>query len=503
MFKKYGYSDLAPLDRANPYDVCIVGSGPAGITLAKTLVEKGLQVLMLESGYGLFRWLTDKRFKKNLADFEVSGDANYPVENTRGILLGGTSNFWTGRCERLHPLDFEKHPYTPDQNPWPIGYRDLDPYYELAEKTLNVRCGERSAYAPPRRIPFPLPSKTDISYLKDLFDGIGVVVDDSPTATPRKMPRFFWFQNEVLPKFVKAPHFTVVSGATVTRLMNDDQRNITGAVVKTLDGRQKIARAEKYVIVCGGIATPRLLLLSKSEQFPDGIGNHHDRVGRGFNEHPAVNFYGQLPHQGDSRVLSNKIGRSHQFYNTFWKENLGTILPVFRQSWVLPHHNMPMTFANIPRNTLAVLNRFRKATVYIGVVIEMKVSDANRVVLSEAKRDLFGDPLAHLILNYTDEDRRLLDRSRELVNRWYGELHAADIHEAQVTFSRHHMGSCRMGDNPQTSVVDRNLRVHDTNNLYLSGSEVFVTGGSMQPVLTITALAYRLGEHLINLNRFE
>jgi choline dehydrogenase-like flavoprotein len=497
MLESYRYSSLDPLDASDPYDVCIIGSGPAGTILAKSLVENGVRTLMLESGYGLFQWLTDKRFKKNLADFEVSGDTDYPIENTRGMLLGGTSNFWTGRCERLHPLDFEKHPYTPKKNPWPITYNDLEPYYELAEKTLNVRCGDRSTYAPPRRIPFPLSPKTDISYLKELFYKIGVVVDDSPTATPQKIPRFFWFQNEVLPSFLKAPHFTLITGANVTRLLNDTQRNITGALVKTLNRQKKIARAKKYVIACGGIATPRLLLLSKSEQFPNGIGNHNDRVGRGFNEHPAVNFYGQLPHQGDSRVLSNKIGRSHQFYNTFWKENLGTVLPVFRQSWVLPHHNMPMTLTNLPRNTMAILRRFRKATVYIGVVIEMKISDSNRVLLSQTKRDLFGDPLAHLVMNYSEEDLRLLDRSRALTKKWYAQLGATDVNEAQITFSRHHCGTCRMGDNPNTSVVDKNLKVHDTKNLYLGGSEVFVTGGSMQPVLTITALAYRLGEHLV------
>ena len=497
MFKNHRYSSFDPLDASDPYDVCIIGSGPAGIILAKSLVRNGVRTLMLESGYGLIQWLTDKRFKRNLADFEVSGDANYPVENTRGMLLGGTSNFWTGRCERLHPFDFDIHPYTPKNNPWPITYHDLEPYYELAEKTLCVRCGERSSYAPPRRTPFPLSPKTDISYLKNIFNKIGVVVDDSPTATPRKIPRFFWFQNEVLPRFLKSPHFTLITGATVTRLINGNQKNIIGAVVRNFNGNKKIARAKKYVVACGGIATPRLLLLSKSEQYPNGIGNQYDRVGRGFNEHPAVNFYGQLPHQGDSRVLSNKIGRSHQFYNTFWKEGLGTVLPVFRQSWVLPHHNMPMTLANLPRNTMAILRRFRKATVYIGVVIEMKILDSNRVVLSKTKRDVFGDPLARLIMNFSEEDLRLLDRSRALTKKWYRQLGATDVHEAQITFSRHHCGTCRMGDNPKTSVVDKDLKVHGTKNLYLGGSEVFVTGGSMQPVLTITALAYRLGEHLV------
>ena len=489
---------ISALDSSEPYDVCIIGSGPAGTVLAKCLVEKGIRTLMLESGYGLFRWLTDKRFKKNLADFEVSGNADYPVENTRGILLGGTSNFWTGRCERFHPLDFEQHPYTPKDNPWPISYKDLDPYYDKAEKLLRVRCGDRSKFAPPRTNPFPLPPKTDISYLKNLFGEIGVTVDDSPTATPKKIPRFFMFQKEVLHDFMQSSNFTLITGATVTRLVGDSSKRITGAVVRTLNGEKKMARAKIYVVACGGIATPRLLLLSESKYFPNGIGNTYDRVGRGFNEHPAVNFYAQLPHKWGSLYPSNKIGRSHQFYDFFRSEGLWSILPVFRQAWVLPHHNMPMTLSHIPKNTLAILKRFLWATLYIGVVIEMKISDSNRVMLSKNKKDVFGDPLAHLVLNYSEEDFKLLERSRELVMKWYRQLGAKNIYESQITFSRHHIGACRMGDNPKTSVVDRNLRVHETPNLYLSGSEVFVTGGSMQPVSTITALAYRLGEHLVD-----
>jgi choline dehydrogenase-like flavoprotein len=158
---------------------------------------------------------------------------------------------------------------------------------------------------------------------------------------------------------------------------------------------------------------------------------------------------------------------------------------------------MPLTFKNIPRNTLAIFKRFIKATLYIGIVIEMKISDSNRIVLSDKLKDIYGDPLAHLILNYGDEDVELLNRSRELIRKWYGQIGASNIHEAQITFSRHHQGTCRMGDNPKTSVVDKNLQVHETPNLYLCGSEVFVTGGSMQPCLTLAALASRLGDHLV------
>ncbi|MEJ2617964.1 MAG: GMC oxidoreductase [Ignavibacteriaceae bacterium] len=255
--------------------------------------------------------------------------------------------------------------------------------------------------------------------------------------------------------------------------------------------------AKVFIVAANGMGSPRLLLLSKSEQFPNGIGNNYDRVGRGFNEHPAVNFYAQISHQSGTLYPSNKIGRSHQFYNTYRSEGLGSVLPVFRQSWILPHHNMPFTIANIPRNMLSIVKRFVRATLYIGVVIEMKISDSNRITLSEKLKDHFGNPLAHLTLNYSDEDLKLLDRSRQLVRDIYSKVGAKNIYEAQITFSRHHQGTCRMGDNPKTSVVDSNLKVHDCPNLFVAGAETFVTGGSMQPVTTIVALSHRLADHLI------
>ncbi len=322
-------------------------------------------------------------------------------------------------------------------------------------------------------------------------------MDDSPTAIPTRSIRFFKVQKEILPAFMASPHGVLVTDAVVTRLVSNADKSIVGAEVRSFRGDTKTVRAKIYVLAAGGIAAPRLLLVSSSEHHPNGIGNTYDRVGRGFNDHPAVNFYAQIPHQLQTIYPLSKIARSHQFYSTYRSEGLGSILPVFRQSWILPHHNMPLKLSNIPRNAPAVGKRLVKATLYLGVVTEMTISDANRVTRSESRKDTFGDPLAHVHCDYSEADWALLERSRELVRDLYARVGAVDIREAQTTFSRHLQGTCRMGINPRTSVVDPDCRVHESPNLYVCGSEVFVTGGAMQPTLSIVAFAFRLAEHLV------
>ncbi|HXH09756.1 MAG TPA: GMC family oxidoreductase [Alphaproteobacteria bacterium] len=487
--------NIDALDGADPFDICIIGSGFAGTTLGVSLVADGVRTLLLESGGSLARWLLDERVK-GLAAYEVSRETNYPTKRTKARALGGNSNFWTGRCERFHPSDFVTHAYTPENNPWPISYADIEPYYESAEKLLRVRGNALSQYAPPRRGGFPVPSRSHISPLQARLAKVGVRVDESPTATPQKALRFFRVQNELLPRFLASPYATLVSGATATRLHAGGDGRIMGVEVRTLDGTRKVARARAYVIACGGLETPRLLLLSRSEGFASGIGNAHDRVGRGFNEHPGVNFYAKLRRSRDTITPRHRIGRSHQFYDQFRREGLGSVLPVFIQSWVFPNHLIYPRFSDLPGYVSALLGRAIQPTLYIGATIEMLPRDDNRVTLSKHAKDRFGNPLAHLSLSLSEEDRGTLERARDLIRKIYDSLGAAHIQEAELTWSRHHIGACRMGEDPTTSVCDPHLRVHACPNLYLCGSETFVTGGAIPPALTITALALRLSEHL-------
>lgn len=484
------------LDAAEPYDVCIIGSGPAGTIVGTNLARKGIRTILLESGGSLTRWIFDSKLKE-LASYHVSGNTDYPLKHSRARVIGGTSNFWTGRCTRFHPSDFDNHPYMPKENPWPITYSELDPFYERAEASLRVRGDLPSKFAPPRQNPLPLKAKTDISGLRDILSVSDIVLDDSPTATPTKSIRFFRVQKEILPEFLSTDSSVLVSGVDVTRLIPNSDGTISAAEITLPSGEKKLARAKIFLVCCGGIETPRLLLFSRSDTFPNGIGNSNDMVGRYFNEHPAVNFYAKVPHTKYTLKPTNKIGRSHQFYESFRKDNLGSVLFVFRQAWLLPHHNMPFKLSNIPHNIASILGRLKTATLYIGATIEMKLSASNRVVLSKEHFDCFGNPVAHLKFDYSEEDLATLQRCREVIHSIYDKVGAHDMFEAPISWSRHHQSTCRMGDDPKFSVVNRDLRLHESSNLYLCGSEVFSTGGAMQPCLTISALAHRLGDHII------
>jgi len=236
--------------------------------------------------------------------------------------------------------------------------------------------------------------------------------------------------------------------------------------------------------------------MSRDERFPNGIGNHHDRVGRGFIEHPNLNFTGHIEHNWTTVSPNYEIGRSHQFYDAFKREGVGSVLLVFTQSWVYRDDLEKWDIEALRKKASAVFSRLRHAEFRIGATMEMLPIDDNRVTLSTTRKDYFGHPASNLALSYSDIDRRTQERTRDLIQKLYADLGATDVKELGLTWSCHHMGSCRMGDNPRASVVDANLRVHGSDNLYIAGSATFVTSGAAHPTPGIVALSYRLADHI-------
>ena len=288
------------IDSKTIFDVCIIGSGFAGAILGESLVRQGIKTVILESGPDPRGKSIDPRFQQ-LDAFRSSGPIEYPVASTRFRGVGGTSWLWGGFCTRLDPLDFEKNSYTPAGSSWPIMYADLEPYYDCAEKSLRVRAGKQSEHDPPRKNDFPLPADRKILPLESLLKKVGVVISDVPFATPLTRESsilnghygpFLRMTETHLPSFQASSHGALIPEVTVSRLLVDEQGCVSGAEIKNLDRHVKVLRARAYVVACGGLESPRLLLLSRAPRFPDGIGNNYGWVGRCFMENRKTIFSG-------------------------------------------------------------------------------------------------------------------------------------------------------------------------------------------------------------------
>jgi choline dehydrogenase-like flavoprotein len=487
------------IDENTIFDVCIIGSGFAGAILGESLVRRGIKTVLLESGPDPRGNSVDPRFSE-LEVFRSSGPIEYPVVSTRFRGLGGTSWLWGGFCTRLYPIDFEKNSYTPPGAPWPITYADLEPYYDQAEKTLRVRGGKPSEHEPPRKVDFPLPADRDLAPLESLLKKVGIIISDVPFSTPLapessilsgRYGPFLRMTESHLPSFQASRYGALISEVTVSRLLVDEQGRVRGAEVRNLDRDVRILRASAYVVACGGLESPRLLLLSGSRGFPKGIGNHYGWVGRCFMEHRKAVYTGQVKVGWNSFNLTQLTGFSYQFYKSFKEQGLGGLRLRF-------HLHGPISWKEIyDGHPGRILDRTLSRELIISFGAETKPSLENRVTLDKEVKDYFGNPVSNLFLKASEDDVKTRARAKEIVQDIYRRLGTQQVQESpEDVWSHHHMGTCRMGDNPRTSVVDRNLRVHGAPNLFVAGSAVFVTSGSANPTLSLTALSLRLADYL-------
>ena len=247
-------------------DVCIVGAGPAGITIARELASRNTRVALFEGG-GL--------------DYEAENQALYQGENLgspyflldvcRLRQLGGTSMHWAGLTGRLSPIDFERREWVPHSG-WPFSLKTLIPFYHLAERDLGI----------------PFENGYQVSKWEDpgdnkifqLGNSVKTIVNLGTSAV-----RFGRKYREILTdsKFIDLYLYS-----NLTHIQSDRSgQNIESLSLSTLEGKKFSAKAKKYVLCCGGIENPRILLHS-DDVHKQGLGNQHDLVGRYFMEHPMV-----------------------------------------------------------------------------------------------------------------------------------------------------------------------------------------------------------------------
>ena len=516
-------------------DLCIVGAGAAGITLAMEFADSSARVCLLESG----SYRPDSQIQ-SLYDLESVG---YPMREdfiSRARQFGGSCNLWSGRNMRMSPIDFEKRDWVPNSG-WPLNYRELEPFYERAEAVLRVPSHRR--FSPLAKIP-------DI---EDSERALFAPGDLEPTVAlwGTKPMRFAKVNRAALRK---SRNISVYLNANATEVVpTESGRTIESLVVRTLDGRTMTARARVFVLACGGLENARLLLASRRRQ-EKGVGNEHDVVGRYFLEHPRA-LHGRirvkegvsLPYLtgiplSDGKVqlgvaLSDQAQRRARVLNSYvslepamsemaakqYGRSMNLAKSIVRRGYETSATTARTDGANVreliymltPKEVMphwlyrpyALLKRKARRRMSIGhlTVInfcEQVPDPASRVTLSE-QRDALG--VNKLVLDWRigDAERRSVNYLHEVIGRHVEEsgigtleVQTRDADALHFTDASHHMGTTRMSEDVRTSVVDRDCRVHGLANLYMAGSSVFATGGHANPTLTIVALTLRLAEHL-------
>lgn len=440
----------------------MIGSGAAGIAIARELDGTGIRVCVLESGHHQPAAVPDPYY-------EIVSEKATVENHSRRRAFGGTTTVWAGRWKRFDPIDLERRAWVPSSG-WPIRYDQLVPLYERAADSVRVRDRHTQGDLPnfmPGRVLEPT-----------VFHTLSPEQRRFGAASRRQLER--------------SENVEVILGAHCMQLVRAGH-SITHVVAKTETGHLSIY-AQHVILATGGIENARQLLLSK-------IGNGHDQVGRYFMDHPkggvgVIETYEPIDMSSwkglteDAPIyvgfrLADDVQRELRTLNSYV-----FLAPMFQRDLV----------------SRAVRRLRRPKTCRMLLVrnyMEQIPDPDNRVYLGTAT-DPFGQPRAAVAWTLGEHDRAAviaLHRTlqREARRAGVGELVSPLLHQADFsTFvdASHHMGTTRMGLSPRDSVVDANCRVHDCDNLFIAGSSVFPTSGYANPTATIVALAIRLADHV-------
>lgn len=537
-------------------DVCIVGSGAAGITLAHELKDSGISVILLAGG--------GRRIQKEAQDlyrgFVTSSSNHGPLDQYRQRRLGGTMHVWGGRCGAFDSIDFESRSHVPLSG-WPVTKKDLDPFYERAHAYCEL--GDYT-YEASESLP-----RQHVSMIPGL---------ESPDVSQDTVWRFSPptnFAKVFLPPLNRSSGIKIFSHAHCLSIeLNQEGTMVNHLVVSSLSRNTFQVRARYVILAAGGLEVTRLLLASRKVH-STGIGNGHDLVGRFYMSH-MTGDYGTLylqPKRGpiiwDYERTSDGVycrrrlliradaQRRHGTLNFSAILNYpsiadpahcnGILSALYLVKWFIAHRVPPeysrelaqgrgpyshvlrhlVNVASDPVNLLRFTGKWttKRMIAYQklpSVVLPSKTNtfslhfDAeqspnreSRVTLSQA-RDSLGLPRLQVDWRYSSQDVDSLVKSYALIAKSIATSRMGKLDFDAREFpdhirmncgvGSHHVGTTRMATTPTAGIVDLNCKLFGVHNLFISSSSVFPTSGYANPTLTIVALAVRLSDHIKSLN---
>jgi choline dehydrogenase-like flavoprotein len=502
-------------------DLCIVGSGAAGLAIASEMANSSLTVAIAESGGLDFEPPTQA-----LYDVDISGLPHPGSTQGRFRVCGGSTTMWGGQALPLMPLDFERREWIPHSG-WPISYDELQPFYQRAFRFLLV---------------------DGMNFDTDLFSHLG-------TGPPAFDESQLWYhfskwspkpsvREHHLPALRQSRNCTLLLHANVTEIVLDPAtQQVVRVKVQSLSGRRATIKARTYVLAVGGIETARLLLANRKQR-PNGIGNDNDLVGRFFQDHPSA-IIGSLN--------APSPARAQRLLNVFHKRGLKysvrcTATPQWQKQHQTLNVSMGTTFVQEDptlQNAKDIYTALRQrrlgqdfagklvrtifhpsaaispayhflvhgksfspgARMLIGLTCEQQPNPESRILLSD-KLDALGIPRSNVRWKLTDLTLHTMRKFAATLREQFRQAGIGEIElepwlledspewTSHINDQYHHIGTTRMNDSPRAGVVDRNCQVHGLPNLFIASSAVFPTSGHSNPTLTIIALCMRLADRL-------
>ena len=502
--------------------VVIVGSGAGGGTLAHELVEKGVKVVLLEAGafltnsdyvnneweaFNQMAWLDPRTTS---GSWRIARDfPNLPAWIVKAV--GGTTTHWSGATPR-----FKKHEFAARSTygridgasllDWPLTLADLEPYYDRAERKM----GSTHVHGRP-----PLPANNNYKVFANGAEKLGYRhFATGPYATnaepydgrPASVQDGFNFQGDKsgakwsilvseIPKAFKTGLLDLRPGCHAVQITHTPAGKVDGVVYADADGQLQRQKARVVAVAGNAIETPRLLLLSASPLFPDGLANSSGEVGRNYMRHTTGSVYAQFDspvHMYRGETMAGLIADESRhdpdrgFAGGYYMETI-SLGPAFLASFVDPGAWGP-GFA-------AILDGYRR-TAGMWIVGEDMPQAGNRITLNSTVTDPLGLPVPNVHFDDHPNDVAMREHGYGQGQALYEAVGAVSAVRTPPYPSTHNLGTARMSARPEDGVCNGFGQTHDVPNLYISDGSQFTTGAAANPTLTIVALAIRQAEHI-------
>ncbi len=532
----------------------VVGAGAAGGIVAKELAAAGLSVVLLERGpwYTAFDCRKDDLRNQRTSvlgnAFGPDDDRNPrvavdpdgrakvvrasgPGYSNNAACVGGGTLSYGAMAWRYMPRDFRMRS-TYGQVPgstledWPISYDDLEPYYQKAEWEIGVSGDDTdNPFRGPRRKPLPMPPlapNLEFQILHPAARRLGLhpfhipmLRNTVPYNGRGPCMRCRWCvgfacevnakngtHNTVIPAALATGNCELRTGAMTRRIVTDPRGRVTGVEYFDARGRLQSQDSDVVVVSSAAVESARLLLNSTSALFPDGLGNRYGWVGRNFQGHSYTGAFGIMPED-----VYDDLGPGASIaICDFNHGNPGLVggAMLANEFIRLPYQFTGMLPPDVPRwgpEHKDFMRRYYRRTIAVqGPTQEMPMFDA-RVAVDPSVRDDWGIPVARLSGGKHPHTIEIGAFTAARAEAWLKEAGAVrtwkKLAGPGLTGGQHQAGTCRMGDDPKTSVVNRDCQVHDIDNLFVIDGSVHVTNGGFNPALTIMANAYRASDGLV------